>query len=76
MTKSPSEDTEDFISFGAWWVEARSYSTMQSAGDTYLRISTLVKGAEPLNVSVYRLTLNDLPLVAMVGEAPVTLTPP
>ena len=71
MMPTMVDNEEEFISFGAWWVEARTYSTMQLAGDAYLRLSTLLRGAEPLNVSAYRLALNGRPLIAMVGEAPV-----
>ena len=55
MMPTMVDNEEEFISFGAWWVEARAYSTMQLAGDAYLRLSTLLRGAEPLNVSAYRL---------------------
>lgn len=66
-----SDEDEEFIAFGPWWVEARAYSTMQLAGEAFLRLSTILRDADPINVSAYRLTLNDRPLVAMVGEAPV-----
>ncbi len=71
MTHAMADTDEEFIAFGAWWVEARAYPSMQLAGEAFLRLSTLLRGAEPLNVSAYRLTMNDRPLVAMVGEAPL-----
>lgn len=71
MTHAMADTDEEFIAFGPWWVEARAYSSMQLAGEAFLRLSTLLRDAEPLNVSAYRLTLNGSPLVAMVGEAPI-----
>lgn len=67
-----SDDKEEFIAFGACWMEARTHAPMQSGGEPYLRFSTLLRSSEPLNVSDQDSPLDGEPLVAPVGEAPLS----
>ena len=54
-----------------WWIEAFSFPSMQEAGLVYRKVSSVLKaaGATDGDASVYRITLNGLPLVVTLGRS-------
>ncbi len=51
-----------------WWVEAFAYPTLAEAGPGYEAVAAVLRHADPLNVSVYRIEVNGEPRLVLIGQ--------
>ncbi len=51
-----------------WWYLAWAYADMETAGRDYERASGVLRRPNPLDASVYRMQLNNQPMVIVIGE--------